>query len=73
MNGEQKFVSDTIKEYTSEWDTGTIKGEFESEKFTGEPLIDTSVTLTINKFTIAWNDRHKLINELAMVLKKYQI
>lgn len=63
--------STTIEYDTSSWHM--ITGNFEAEIYPNTPLLDTNVNLKIPTFAITWNDKEKLMKELAGVLEKYMI
>jgi hypothetical protein len=72
-NEERKIVKSTLTACSNEFALGHITAEFETERFSGLPLLDTRVELTITPFSITWNDREKLVAELEELLAKYQI
>jgi hypothetical protein len=67
----RKFAKDAVTEDTGPYHS--ITGKFEAEKYPNTPLLDTTVELEIPRFAITWEDRHKLMKELAEVIGKYQI
>jgi len=71
QEGERKVVKVEISEEVSQWHT--IKAKCEAERFPGLPLLDTGIELQIPRFTITWDDKDKLMQELAELLRKYQI
>jgi hypothetical protein len=73
MNDERKTATQTLTAYPSDWGHGRITGTFEADRYPGEPLLDTRVELQIAPFSITWNDKEKLMGELAELLAKYQI
>lgn len=68
---ERKFATDKSEVDVSQFHT--ITAEFEAERFPGSELLDTNVELKIPRFAITWNDRGKLMQELAAVIRKFQI
>ena len=51
----------------------SITGHFEAERYPGCDLLDTSVELKMPRVCITWNDRKRFLEELAEVLRKYQL
>lgn len=72
-----EFGRKIVDDYESEpnrWDTGTVRGDFESFHFDGQPVpLDTSVLLNVTPFAVLWDNKEKLVDEIAAVIRKYQI
>jgi hypothetical protein len=73
MSEERKTAKSKLTACPNDWGNGHITAEFEAERFPGSPLLDTRVELSITPFSITWNDREKLIEELEALIAKYQI
>jgi hypothetical protein len=71
MDDERKFSKDQITTNVSTW--VPITGNFKAEHYPGTPLLDTSVELIIPPLCITWKNRQKLMDDLAELLRKYQI
>jgi len=71
FDSENKFVQTTITAEVSQWHT--IKAKLKAQKFPGSPLLDTNVDLEIPTFCITWNASEKFMEELAELIRKYQI
>jgi len=71
MSDEPKFSKDQITTNVSTW--LPITGKFKAQHYPGTPLLDTSVELIIPPLCITWKDREKLMNDLAELLRKYQL
>lgn len=70
MDG-RKLVKDQIKKEVGPYHS--ITADFTAEKYEGCELLDTAVEINIENFCMTWNDREKLMIELANLLQKYQI
>lgn len=70
-NDERKIVTDIISVDTGPFHM--IRGNFEAERYSGQPLLDTTVTLDIPPFCITWENRTKLMNEIALVIFKHSL
>jgi hypothetical protein len=68
---DRKFVNDEIAIEVSQWNN--VTGKFKAEVYPGTPPLDTTALIVIDFLTITWNDRQKFMEELAELVKKYQI
>jgi hypothetical protein len=73
MSYESKKVRTTLTTCSNDFGLGKITATFEADRYPGEPLLDTCVELEVTPFCITWNDKEKLMGELAELLAKYQI
>lgn len=73
MFDERKKVKTKLTVYPSDFGLGDITAEFEADRYPDLPLLDTRVELTIQPFSVTWNDKEKLLEELKAVIAKYQI
>jgi hypothetical protein len=71
FNDEPKFTKATVNTEVSHW--LSISGEFDAQRVPGHELLDTTVELKIPKFCITWSEKEKFMNELAELIRKYQI
>ena len=67
----RKVIKCSLTKDTSVYQSITAK--FEAEKFAGYPLADTYVELDIPRFCITWEDKEKMMEELAYVISNYAI
>ena len=70
---DRKVAHETVKEFLEPWGFGNVEAYCEAERYPGTPLLDTRVQVTVQPFSITWEDRNKLVKELAEVVKKYAI
>lgn len=68
---ERPKVKDSVTVDVSQWHS--VTGKFEAERYPGSPLLDTNVDLEIPTFCITWEARQKFMEEIAEVIRKYQI
>jgi hypothetical protein len=73
MSDERKIVKASWTAGENPYGFGQVRGEFEAERFPGKPLLDTRVELQISPFTITWEKRTELVEEIAALIAKYQI
>ena len=52
---------------------GIIRAQCTAERFPGSDLLDTTVELEIDPFSITWKDREKLLDEISAVIARYRI
>lgn len=60
--------------YSETFDLGDLEVTFRGEKFSGTPILDTTVKIEGKTLCcITWEDKKKFISELKAVISKYRI
>lgn len=71
---DRKFATDKIEAFPEErFGLGKVTVEAKAEHFPGSELLDTSIEIKVDAFSISWKDRSKLAEEIAAVIRKYLI
>jgi hypothetical protein len=70
MDSKRRVVASELSEALGNYHE--VRGSFEAEIYDGKAL-DTRVTIEIPDYWITWDDKEKLMKDLAEVLKKYLI
>lgn len=68
-----KKVTDKQTRCGNEYGLGKIEAEFTAFRYDGDPLLDTTVELKIDRFAITWKQREAFLDALQEVIERFQI